>query len=392
MDNTTAPKTEITVKIILAIVVLLVVLITLFYFLIYRNFFLQFKSLGTLAYDKSAAQKIVNTLTPIAFTRNQDLFLGDLNGNEILLVPQNKNLTKKIASIKVSRSKKYIIWEIDTGLIKLNIASGKAFLIFSGEPRQSYDLSPVTDSILFTTQTELLEVNLDNGYIQKRFKLPKLEYPSAHFNHVKYSPKGQLAYVRTIHECCAKGIEDYIVDVANKTVKPLQGFSNSGSLAPLWQGEDSLIAWRAQGLITYHLANQSIETRIGKDLFVTLGAYTLSQETNQLFYLTARTKLPDTNMYINPTVFTVDQNWVNEKLLLESKDSQLGINFPTTIVDIGVLDTNTIWILVRKPAGNFDIWLLNSQNKHLNKALENISLYSLDSVYSSVVESYTLFK
>lgn len=414
MDNTTAPTVEIgnqpiqitpqkptkAVKIILSLV-LLVVLTTLFYFLIYRNLFLKFKPLAVLDYDKTAAQKIVNTITPIAFTRNQDLFLGDLDGNEILLVPQNKNLTKKIAEIKISKTRQYITWQVESGILGLDLPSKKVFLIHTGEPRQSYDLSPNEDTILFITKSQLLGVKLRSGYIEKKLTLPRLENPDIHFNHVKYSPNSKLAYMRSIHqyktdEFGVKGPEDTIIELDNASISFLdKDYSIPVNLAPLWfPSSDSLIIYNGN-FIRYSVSEKSYQKIEMPKINHYMKPYAINPVNQSIALISYSSEDEMGKKRHNPEVVVVDPKTqkavnildsVNEKLL-EVKNKY---NFSAIINDLGWLDENNLWIDYRYHSNFSNLMKIDVNTKEITLVLKDIDLFSLPSIASPVNLGYTL--
>ena len=369
-------------------IAILIILATLSY-LLYKHYFLSFKTLTKLNYDGAKAQELLKNPQTLAFTRNNSLYLGSLLGQEVLLAPPQV-LGQKAANFKISQSRKYIVWEAEMGVLGLDTQNQNVFLIYQGEPRQSFDLSPLADKILFLTKSEILEVNLSSGFINKRLTQLQLPNPKFHFNQIKYSPNGQLAYLRSIHEWSGEKNEDIILNLQNSQMNFLKGFSEGRSLSPLWQGNANFLAWRGN-FISFALNNSS-RTVIDEKTFQSLGPYAYNPQNQMLAFVTRKDKVatPSGN-FTNATIFISDLNGQNIKELVSSFDKNLSKNKSGSITDVGWLNQDQLWFTFNKNYSQRDLWVINKQGKDLKKALENFDQYSLESVYMPVTNAYILY-
>ncbi len=367
----------------------------------YFNSSLHFKSLGTLQYDKQVATQILKDPTSLVFTRNGALYIGTFSGAELVLAPSVEQFGQKEASFRISKSKNYITWESDMGLVGLDVAKRNVFLIYSGEPRQSYDLSPAADYILFVTKADLIEADLNSSNVKHRISLPRLKSNKALFNNIKYAPNGNLVYIRSIHECCTEGSEDAIVDLVNKKVQLLNSdFSDSVSLAPVWSPDSSKIfAWRpGKGLISYNLQTNIEEVTINENQFSGLGPFMENIDGNNFVYVTAKDLLNPSSsssakVYINPSLNLFDFSKSSSRVIIDSNTlNKRGVQ--GEINDAGWVSGNQIWFAVREQQNDrvWNIWTVSIDGSNMKKIIPSTAQYSPTSSTVPVTRSYTLFK
>lgn len=364
----------------------------------------SFKTLTTLSYDAQKAIQLLNDPQTIVITKGEEVLLSDLKSDKLLLVPQAANLGQKIANLKMSKSRKYIAWQSEVGILGINVAKRTVFLISKDAPRQAFDVSPISDNILFVTKDQLLEIDLSNGRVAKRLSLPKIENPAAHFNHAKYNSNGTLAYIRSIHELPKENVagiaEDAIVDLKTGQVSFLAPeFSDSVSLAPVWSADSSkLLAWRPQkGLITYSLKDAATETLIGLNDFSLLGPYVLSPDGKTILYSVKKDQikipgdLPARRVFVNTHIFLYNQIDQSQTPLINEKQLQAqGIT--GFISDIGWLGNDQVWLMVAQRRLIRQLWTMDRSGSNLKKIIEDFDQYSLESTKTPVTEAYTLYE
>lgn len=388
-------------KIAFLFIIILIIAGILYYFFSSSG---PFKTLATLSYDAQKAEQLLQDPQTIVFTKGEGVFLGDLKNDELLLVSKAANLGQKMANFKISKSRKYIAWQSEIGILGLDVAKRTVFLISKDVPRQAFDVSPVFDNILFVTKDQLLEVDLSNGKAAKRISLPKMANPVAHFNHIKYDSSGTLAYIRSIHELPKGNVpgiaEDAVVDFKAGQVSFLASeFSDSVSLAPLWSKDSrNLLAWRPQkGLIMYDLGNKTIETLIGAEDFGLLGPYALSPDRQTITYATKKEQikipgdLPSKKVFGNTNVSLFNQ--VDQSRISLISEAQLHSQGVTGVIsDIGWLGNDELWFTMAQGRTVRQLWAINRNGTNLRKIIEGFDQYSLESTQTPVTEAYTLYE
>lgn len=381
-------------KTFLLIIPLIALILLLVYFFFYPKYFLSFKKISSVNFDTQSAFKLLQNPQTITFTRDKALYLADLENHELLLVSDLESISKRTASLRISQSRNYITWDSDYGLLGLNIKKRQIFQISKGAPRQSFDLSSLQDKILFLTKDELLEVYLSNGRINNRLSLPKLKDPKANFNHTKYAPNNGLAYIRSIHEWTEEKNEDALVNFQTKKIEFLKDFSNPVSLAPAWSKDSrELLAWR-DGLVAYNLENGQVKSLVKKAAFRNLGAYAFNPQEEIIVYLTDKEMLAEKLYLSNREIFLLTlpdqiQALVSTNELKQKEEFAAGVI--AAISDLGWLDKDQIW-LTFDYGNKKDLWTISKDGSNLKKRLTSIGQHSLDSVYTSITKTYTLFK
>lgn len=357
------------------------------YFLYFPNF-LYFKTLATLSYDAQIATQLLTNPQTIVFTKDKEVALSDLKGDKLLLVPGGNNFSDKMAGFKISQSRKYITWQSEVGIVGLDVSERKVFLIYAGEPRQSYDLSPLNDKILFVTKDNLRELNLKKDFFNSGLSLPlpKLANPKAAFNHIKYAPNGQLAYIRSIHEFNVEkkdDIETGIVNLKKSNINLLeQPFTTSVDLSPVWSNDSAkLIAWR-HGLVTYDLSNHQIAALISQQNFDTLSPYAINLQNGTIAYIDSGSN--------NPEIIVTDSAGTILTKPVNARDKRLGEGFGI-LSDVGWLSENMIWFTFNSGANVRDLWIIKQDGSDMIKVIDGIDKYSLESVFMPITNAYTLY-
>lgn len=380
-------------KIILVIILIAAGAVASYY--IYLNYFLRFTTLSVLNYDSQKAVGLLKNKDTLAFTRKDQLLIGNLAGEELLLIPSLPKFGQQSAVFKISQSGNYITWQSGQGILGLNILSRKVFLIAADLPRQSYDLSPDKDKILFLTKTKLLEVNLGNGFLNQQILLPKLTNPKG-FNHVKYSPTGQLAYLRSIHHLLNNKMpdtsEDLIVNFKTNSMTFLAtDFTNPVGLAPAWSNDSQgLFLWRENSLKRYDIPNEKIEDFINHENFWFMNPYAVNPQNGSMAFLATKPKIEGQPYSYNPTVAILNSPNQPVKTYTDKMNQLFDKGSSSYISDIGWLDTGRIWFAFSRDYLKIDLWTVDINTNEMKKVLSDISFYSLESVYLPIMHGFTL--
>lgn len=379
-------------------IIIILIIAAAFYLLSSLNLF-GFKTLATLSYDVQKATQALQDPQTIVLTKGADVMLSDLKEDELILVPSGNNFSQKMANFRISHSRNYITWQSEAGIVGLDIAKRQVFLIYQGEPRQSFDLSPLEDKILFVTKDKLLEVDLTKASTQKRLQLPKLDNPKVAFNHVKYSPNGQVAYIRSIHEIDNENFKERIADVemaivsfeANSINLLKEALLTSIDLAPVWSVDSGkLFTWR-DGLIAYELGSQNSNEVLKVADFPSLKPYAVNPADGSFVYIKGQNYDAEKPWLYNPEIALVNQEGQNLGKLLDTKDARFGKEVFGALSDVGWLDGNTIWFTYSRTSNIRDLWTIQKDGSGMTKVLDNVDQYSLDSVAMPITNAYTLY-
>lgn len=368
-------------------IILLIILAGLYF--VYSYFFVSFKTVKTLSYNTKQAVELLKDPETFTYTREGKLFIGNLSGEELLLV-EALDINKKIASLKVSKSRKYIVWQAEKNIFAVDVAGGKMFAIYSG-PRQAFDLSPREDKLLFIRNNQLVEVSLQNGFIHRVLtSLPTLQNPKIMLNHTKYAPNGQLTYLRSIYNGNPVGKKEFIVDIKTGKVTLLpDALAEPIGLVPMWlQNSSQVLAARDNGLTRYTVVGNNSNTTVtsNKTTKGAFGPYNTDILNGTTVFVLAKTLVsssPSGDQFINPEVILVNQSG-NQTSLIKSNDPRLGKN--GSISDVGFLNTDQVWFTVDHQYLGRDIWVISKDGDGLKKLIENIDKHSLDSARMPLYE------
>lgn len=385
-------------------ILLLLSLAGLAFFFLYSRFFLNLSTLQKLNFDSAKAVQLLQDPQTLAFTRQNDLYLGNLQGEELLVVPQETKLNNKIANLRISPSRKFITWQSEMGILGLNIDKRKVFRVYKEAPRQSFDLSPIEDRILFLTVQKLLEADLSNGFIKQQFSLPKLGSEKIYFNHASYAPNGKLAYIRSIHEATQATPQnlpaDIIINLVTKQFSSALGnnFSDSVSLAPIWSGDSGqLIAWRPQrGLISYDLNTSATTVVIGEADFPDLASFAISPDNKSIIYKAYFNQISTNEppsarrTFTNSALMIYDQEQNTITSLLTERQLQQQ-SIPGQTRNLGWLNQDLIWFTLYQDNTKGDLWVIDRDSSSLTKVMENLDQHSLNNVDAPITQSYTLY-
>lgn len=388
-----------------AIVALLLIILTLLLFFLHQYFFASpFKILANLNYDSSNAVSLIKDSATIALSRNNGLFINNFKGKEMILFPFKKEdpMYKNIAQLKLSKSRHYITFQTDTGIMGLNIDKKQVFLIYESKQRQIYDLSPLQDKILLLINNQLVEIDLDNGITHSVLTtLPKLD--NLHqFNYATYSPNGSYIYIRSLHKGKSLASENIVINLKTNQVSIFSlDDINHFSLLPIWYDNQSLLIQK-EGLSVISSKDNTLKTIVFPKNFDYIGAYALnnkkdityiarevSSETfsSQNYTSTKSASLKKLRQFKPMAIYLFNSQSSTNKTLISSDEKRLNNlkNQQGFIVDVSWLDNDTILFTVVYGPSEKALWKLNIKNKLAELMLNNFNQNSLDDVFHPYV-------
>lgn len=230
--------------------------------------------------------------------------------------------------------------------------------------------------------------------------MPKLSNQQAFFNHVKYSPNGTLAYIRSIHEIDQENFAERIADVEmaivnleTNSINFLQeALLTSVDLAPVWSADSGqLFAWR-DGLIGLNVSSQDSQTVIPAADFPSLKPYAINPQTDSIVYISGKNYDAEKPWDYNPEIVISTQQGQEQTKLLDTKDAHLmSKDNAGFLTDVGWLDEGTVWFAYSRTSTTRDLWAVQKDGSSITKVLDNVNQYSLNSVDLPITNSYTLY-
>ncbi len=340
-------------------------------------------------FDAEKVAALLKDPATIVIVKDGQLLVNNLRGDEAALMTQEKDFFTKISRPLISQSRNFLTWQVEKGLVKLDISKQELFFIERDLSRQAYDLSPLEDKILFLTATHLMESNLTQNKSRPVLPLPKLANDKMRLNQVKYSPDGQKAYLRSIYSGEPTGRKEFVVDLkTNQVTEITNAFTEPIGLTPLWlKDSQSLLATRENSLTLYNLSdNQLTELATNtedEEVIGTFGSYSLNPGGTAIAYLFSGKALEVNGQarFSNPAIIIMNMEDQSAETLLESKDPTLSKETISSIYDIGWLDNERLWFVTYSGKNAVQsLWVVQSDGKGLRRVIPNLDTYSLPSV------------
>lgn len=382
-------------KIILIIALLLILALLAGVFYFRPGFFTSKPSQPTVitqtktSFDAEKAITLLKDPETIIITKEGQVLLNNPKGEELVLITTDSDFTSKISRPLISYNRNFLTWQSEKGLVMLDVAAQKLSFIQRDLPRQSYDLSPTEDKMLFLSPTHLMEADLTRGTTVQRLALPKLDNPKMRLNQVKYAPNAELAYLRSIYSGDPAGKKEFIVDLkTNELIEITDSFTEPIGLTPLWSNDSqSLLATRENSLVLYNLSdNQLTELATNtedEEVIGAFGPYSINPAGTTVAYLFSGEAIEfnGRTRFTNPSILVLDIKSGSKKTLLESGNPTLSQNKTPSISDIGWLDNNQLWFVTYNNKNALqDLWVIGADGKDLKKVIPNLNSYSLESV------------
>ncbi len=364
-----------------------VVLLLVGAYLIYSKL-TSVKPIATLTYDSAATQGVLAGEFPFAFTRGEELYVGNMSGSESPITKAEGVVGKQIGHLRLSPTKKYITWTSSEGILALHVASRNLYLI-DKNGKQVYDLNPKLDKILYINGESIQEAALPGQKIRTVATLPQKtnNFP---FNQVIYSPNGYWAYLRSIGSGDPTGLKDYLVAMTDGKVSELPlGFTMPNGFAPQWFADSSRIAsfsyLRAQ---QYNLSSQEI-TALDQNIPRDSDSFALSPQGKQLIFKSYGDKFTEASASAlsNPTYTSADLVTLNlengsKTTVVNSHGEEVKKNkIQSMFNQFGWVNENKLWFKASTSSDHAEsLWIINRDGQGLKKVLtevENTSLFDM---------------
>lgn len=362
--------------------IILVIILAVLY-LLYSHFFLKFKTVATLSYDSQKAAELLREPDTFAYTRGDKLLIGNPSGQELLLGATDT--TKNIQSLTVSKNRRYIAWQQESALYALQVSEKKVLLVYQEVPKQTFDLSPRKNNILFLTKNHLLEVSLENGYIEHRITLPPTQ-KNLNFNNALYAPSGYAAQVGLFTPEIADRRKIVVNLKNNDTIAVLNDFYKTCTKEPTWKDDHTFYVSKVGQLITYDIINNLSTSLVEEKNSGGIGAYSVSPTDGSIAYTVAREKITvgaskielNTNAEINLVDQRNNLSAGGGKTLIKTYDPRLGYKqIGIGITNVGWLSDDTLWFTVNTGFSVRDVWVIGKDGSGLKKVFEQVEQYSI---------------